>query len=455
MARHQRLQLEIRRQNQQMFDIRQRNHMLLSAFHLASLFATAVEWTARSTCHPFNFITASRIHNEVGSDYLEHLGTFLQLARHHKTEYNSVALLIASSIIMDAYPPRMHREFPSSFQAMANVLVFPIEHVFNLLYHDVCYKVLALSYNELFARHLCGEIERHCIQQFERLNSGFISSSRLHWGTIRRLDKSIHLYRTNTTCLFCLRRLPEYHLCCGHCVCRECILTFGVMHPGREDRFKLHCIYDDRGELTVDLKPKTAGIRAIGIDGGGVRGATSLEFLKELQKTLLHCPLHEMVDIAGSTSSGGLIALAKFHLQWTVERCSETFESFAIRCLQRSKSMLGVIKSAVKYAVKDAVYDEAVIDSLMKDTYGSSTVFFGNEPNTIHGTRVAVTAMTHASQRVIFTNYNGSTSIRREDAGCYLTPRFQDTSYIAIRPKDISKEPLLWEVARATSAAPL
>jgi hypothetical protein len=86
-------------------------------------------------------------------------------------------------------------------------------------------------------------------------------------------------------------------------------LIFGVSHPGREERYRLHCIYDDRGELTVDLKPKTAGVRAIGIDGGGARGATSLELLKELQKLLLHCPLPEMVDIAGGSSSGDPIRL--------------------------------------------------------------------------------------------------------------------------------------------------
>jgi hypothetical protein len=38
---------------------------------------------------------------------------------------------------------------------------------------------------------------------------------------------------------------------------------------GRDDRFKLMCIYHDHGKLIVDLKLKTTGIRAMGIDGGG------------------------------------------------------------------------------------------------------------------------------------------------------------------------------------------
>jgi hypothetical protein len=109
MARHQRLQLEIRSQIEEMFDLRQKNHMLLSALHTASLFAMALEHTARSISQDFNFITASRIHNEVGSDYLGHLQALIGLSQSYKTEYNSVASLIASTIIMDAYPPRMHR----------------------------------------------------------------------------------------------------------------------------------------------------------------------------------------------------------------------------------------------------------------------------------------------------------------------------------------------------------
>ncbi|KAL3439847.1 hypothetical protein BJX65DRAFT_315369 [Aspergillus insuetus] len=162
-----------------------------------------------------------------------------------------------------------------------------------------------------------------------------------------------------------------------------------------------------------------------------------------------------MVDIAGGSSSGGLIALAHFHLQWPVEKCSKTFESFAVRSFQRSKSLLGTIRAVIKYAVADAIYDETVIESLMKDAYGSSSVFFGENPHAVAGTRVAITAMTHGSQRVIFTNYNGSASIVRRDAGCLHTSHFQDSGYIAIRPKDVAKEPLIWEVARATSAAPL
>jgi hypothetical protein len=112
------------------------------------------------------------------------------------------------------------------------------------------------------------------------------------------------LYKNNRTCLYCLRRLPEYHLSCGHSVCQECLIAFGVLVSGREQRWSLQCVFDDDGEVLVDVKPKTAGVRAVCIDGGGSRGVTPLEFLKGLQEILVDCPLHEMVDIACGSSSG-------------------------------------------------------------------------------------------------------------------------------------------------------
>lgn len=54
----------------------------------------------------------------------------------------------------------------------------------------------------------------------------------------------------------------------------------------------------------MNIKPRTAGVRLLGIDGGGARGVTPLEFMAELQKLLGNCVLHDLIDIALGTSSG-------------------------------------------------------------------------------------------------------------------------------------------------------
>ncbi|OXV09095.1 hypothetical protein Egran_03141 [Elaphomyces granulatus] len=112
-------------------------------------------------------------------------------------------------------------------------------------------------------------------------------------------------------------------------------------------------------------------------DGGGSRGIVPLEYLRLLQDLLPGCPLHEQIDFAPGTSSGGLIALGVFHQQWNIYRCGKLFESLAVRCSgEQMFKRLGRIGIALR-------------------------------------------------------------------------------GYTLVRPNDIDKEPLLWEVGRATSAAPI
>lgn len=195
---------------------------------------------------------------------------------------------------------------PKIKRSQLTISAFSIQSIFSTIYKPYCYKALQDSYNNLCARHMCGEIERHCCDLFEKLQREYISSSRLHWGNMKTLDGSVALFRSNKTCLHCLRRPPERHLSCGHSICDECIRIFGTAIPCREGRIRIRCIYDD-GNLLLDLKPRTAGARIMAIDGGGSRGVTPLEFMKELQKLLQDCPLHEMVDVACGSSSGKLL----------------------------------------------------------------------------------------------------------------------------------------------------
>ena len=111
LARYQRLQHEIRTQTQQMLELKQKSHMLLSAYHLASFFAKAVEKLAQSRSGEFSFFSESRRRNEIGTDYQRHIETFLAQAQRQRTPYDSIASFIATSILMDAYPPRMHRQW--------------------------------------------------------------------------------------------------------------------------------------------------------------------------------------------------------------------------------------------------------------------------------------------------------------------------------------------------------
>jgi hypothetical protein len=67
-----------------------------------------VRHTAATISKKFNFIAATRIGNEIRSDYPYHLQNFLTQAINSGIPADTMVSFIASSILMDAYPPRMH-----------------------------------------------------------------------------------------------------------------------------------------------------------------------------------------------------------------------------------------------------------------------------------------------------------------------------------------------------------
>jgi len=94
----------------EMRNLRLRSRCLYSAVHLNKFFQMAVSQTAASVLRPFNFVTASRLGNEVGPDHADHLTSFFRLGVDHGLSNDIMGRFIASTILLDAYPPRMHRE---------------------------------------------------------------------------------------------------------------------------------------------------------------------------------------------------------------------------------------------------------------------------------------------------------------------------------------------------------
>ncbi len=110
LARFRRLKELLWRQMDEMRNVRLRSRCLYSAVHLNKFFQMAVSQTAASVLRPFNFVTASRLGNEVGPDHADHLTSFFRLGVDHGLSNDIMGRFIASTILLDAYPPRMHRE---------------------------------------------------------------------------------------------------------------------------------------------------------------------------------------------------------------------------------------------------------------------------------------------------------------------------------------------------------
>lgn len=105
--------LALRREMLRSLDIIQKSRveagMLFSARHTVEFLCTASESVTRSCCEPFDYINRSRNSNPIATDMAKHLTTFL--CHFNDENMKQFALPhIASSIILDQYPPGMHRK---------------------------------------------------------------------------------------------------------------------------------------------------------------------------------------------------------------------------------------------------------------------------------------------------------------------------------------------------------
>lgn len=110
LARHQRLKDALLRQSDDAHDVRFHQYSQFSATHIGGFFRLAVEHTVKTFTQPFDFIEASRKGNEVSEELADHLLNLLQLGLKSNVLYEDLASFIASAILLDSYPPGMHRK---------------------------------------------------------------------------------------------------------------------------------------------------------------------------------------------------------------------------------------------------------------------------------------------------------------------------------------------------------
>jgi hypothetical protein len=110
-ARHRKLKESLMNASDQVRSARIESRTLFSAQHFAAFLNHACSHFAEAVREPFNFIRTSRISNPLALDLKEHLTNILRKIS-SLAELKSFAVpLIASSLLLDSYPPDMHREF--------------------------------------------------------------------------------------------------------------------------------------------------------------------------------------------------------------------------------------------------------------------------------------------------------------------------------------------------------
>lgn len=138
---------------------------------------------------------------------------------------------------------------------------------------------------------------------FRRLNS----AEKLHRNVVALFRDEWVNTHSDDTCFCCIRRRPQFSLPCSHSICENCVRVFGEFRGDPWSYCLTSCFLcgEDTGGIHIAVKPDTASVRILSIDGGGTRGRAPLEFIRVLQKHIgIPYPVQGHFDIVYGTSSG-------------------------------------------------------------------------------------------------------------------------------------------------------
>jgi len=312
LARFRRLKELLWREADEMRLIRHSLGCLYSAVHVSQFFRMAVAHTAASLSQPFDFVLASRRGNEVQPDFIHHLSRFLRVGESHQTPRDALMAFIASNILLDAYPPKMHGKIPLHLpkigaKYLTKFAVFNPEIVYDVQYRQFCLQTLAEIYNDA---HLIQQQDASIRSQLVTLFFDMIASGKstiqMHQDKVRSLDINWTPFKSNQTCYYCLRRTSEHPLSCEHVICDVCVRNVGYETSTFDSQYRIDaCLFCRTGKLIVGLRPSTAGLRILSIDGGGTRGVIAVGIMDLLQSILGSVwRIQDLFDIAYGTSVG-------------------------------------------------------------------------------------------------------------------------------------------------------
>jgi hypothetical protein len=181
--------------------------------------------------------------------------------------------------------------------------------VFECLYEAHCYKAFSSqpSTQDLSPAASCIQLKAIFCRFFSEFEKETLTAVRLHKRNLENISINWKKMYSSQLCFTCLSRKPEHTLRCGHTICDSCACKFGSKCQQMEYSYRIsQCILcQSKDELTVRLKPPTAGSRLLVLDGGGIRGIFSLHILHALDKyrKLLY-PIYDEFDLTLGTSTG-------------------------------------------------------------------------------------------------------------------------------------------------------
>ncbi|KAF5268040.1 hypothetical protein FOXYS1_1072 [Fusarium oxysporum] len=117
-------------------------------------------------------------------------------------------------------------------------------------------------------------------------------------------------------------------------------------------------------------EPDSAPIKLLSLDGGGIRGLSSLIILKYLMKRVRPdnppkpC---EYFDLIGGTSTGGLIAIMLGRLRMDVDTCIEKYGELSSRVFQPKRAGVNFLGKLKDFAKAEGKYRSARLEQEIKN----------------------------------------------------------------------------------------
>ena len=450
---------------------RRRQSLLFSARHVLEFLRLTAAGAAQADWTPLDLVKASRLSNKVEENMESHIFNLVSLFPHHDDVVDVAAPLIASSFLLNHYVPDMHGMCRSKLTAkisskLINVLEFDPTAVFDSLYQESCDNVaraIAAHRNEaglpVMTHDFPSLIVKHLCVLYDHLEHHGGPKS-LHRLQLAHAQRRSCLPSSEDTCFACLQRRPQHCLPCGHWLCHICVRTF--YDADLDDPWLYNvdcCVICGMGtdERRIRIKPDTADVRILSIDGGGIRGRGPLEFLRVLEEMIdlpVSVPRHFDVVFGTSsgrhfpgnlqssvlTKSGAMTACALCLNGWEVDRCIEYFElssrlAFDANHLFRvvaplvgNVPILSPLLQFLSSLLVDSKYSAKRLESIQKDAYGESRSIVDSNAASEMGIALGVTlTTTDDASTCIATNYNG-VGCRNDATGtfCWVTTKLND-----------------------------
>ncbi|EMC97301.1 hypothetical protein BAUCODRAFT_87996 [Baudoinia panamericana UAMH 10762] len=343
---------------------------------MAAFFSACLCLMARRDALPFDFFRASRQGIPRLPAFDDCMTAMLHKSQLESVPHRSLAAVLASALLMQACPPAAHH-----FSAQKTFDVCFRSAVSSSL--DNCYLKTGLEPKTVAHRTLRDQVtqfvRRMFVERWEVMERQGVTSATLHRQLLQDPDVRCHWSRvqSNAFCSICVFRRPEHVLKCKHAVCDWCAMTFGWGSPREEYTYEIKtCLAcNDSGDLLIRLKPPTAGVRILSIDGGGVRGVVPLEFLRLVQGSIgENTRIQEYFDLGLGTSAGGLIVLGLFSRRWDVHDSLLRFRRLASQFFTTTMSEtfppLARFYSYLRCIVRDSCYREDSLNETLRKSFG-------------------------------------------------------------------------------------